>query len=460
MDAGTRTLHPASFPKAVALWTGFNSALLLSTVVIAVGTVLVLARNPMSDLQGRVHGVIEPLPSADSIFWWIVSTVLRFAKRTTRIAQSGSLPTYVMIVLGVTVAAIAVPVASSIEDLPRWVDSPAQLAPLSFVVVAAIGAALARRRIAAALLLGAAGYGMAGLYVINGAPDLALTQFAIETLATVLFVLVLRALPRDFDKGTNAVMAPIRVVVSALVGIGVFGFALVATQARESVPEPSISEEMLEHSVPDGYGSNVVNVILVDFRGMDSLGEITVLAVAALGTVALASSISRKRRGDAIEDSSTERSQVVDAITRLLFASIAVLATYFLFAGHNQPGGGFVGGLTVGAAISLRYVAGGAAAVRNSIRVPARLVLGGGLGVSLLTAFVPLALGGTVLEHASLSLKLPVLGDVKTTSALPFDIGVFLVVVGLVLMAIEAFGSESDAGEGSHPDPTTIRGRA
>lgn len=463
VKAATTAIHPTSSPKDVVLWAGFNSELLLSGIVIAGGLVLVVCRGWVTEMQRRVHRVIEPLPSADSVFWWIVAATLRMAKRSTRVVQNGSLPVYVMVILGSAIAAIAIPAVSSFGSMPDWIDTPAQLAPLSFVIVAAIGAAWATRRISAALLLGAAGYGMAGLYVINGAPDLALTQFAIETLATVLFVLVLRVLPRDFDSGASAVMAPIRLLISAAIGIGVFIFALVAVDARDSVPQASISQEMLERSVPDAYGSNVVNVILVDFRGMDTLGEITVLAVAALGTVALARSVGRRRAGDALgtrnSSNSIERSQVVDAITRMLFASIAVLATYFLFAGHNQPGGGFVGGLTVGAAISLRYVAGGAEAVRRSIRIPASLVLGGGLGISLLTAFVPLLLGGSILEHAVLSWEPPVLGKIKITSALPFDIGVFLVVVGLVLMAVEAFGGEPDTDDAHEGDEVSMGGR-
>lgn len=448
--AATTAVHPMSSPKGVVLWAGFNTALALSGLVIAIGLVLVFRRKHVERVQQQVHRIIEPSPSADSVFWALLAAILRGAKRTTRIVQNGSLPVYVMVILSVTVAAIAVPVVSSFDSVPDWIDSPAQLAPLSFIIVAAIGAAWAKKRISAALLLGAAGYGMAGLYVINGAPDLALTQFAIETLATVLFVLVLRALPKDFDTGARAVIAPIRLLVSVAVGIGVFIFALVAVEARDSVSQTSISQEMLERSVPDAHGSNVVNVILVDFRGMDTLGEITVLAVAGLGTVALARGVGRRRSG--ATTNAVVPSQVVDAISRLLFASIAVLATYFLFAGHNQPGGGFVGGLTVGAAISLRYVAGGAEAVRKSVRLPASLVLGGGLGISLSTAFIPLLLGGSVLEHADLAWNIPVLGSIKTTSALPFDIGVFLVVVGLMLMAIEAFGGEPEHDDLAHDD--------
>lgn len=141
------------------------------------------------------------------------------------------------------------------------------------------------------------------------------------------------------------------------------------------------------------------------------------------------------------------RSPIVDASLRLLQPSIVVLSLYFLFAGHNQPGGGFVGGLVLGAAISLRFVAGGVEEVRSMIRVRPWTVLGVGLAISALTALVPLLLGNQVLEHHAVAWQLPVLGDVKFTTALPFDIGVYLVVTGLSLMAIEAFGEEPPAEE-------------
>jgi multicomponent Na+:H+ antiporter subunit A len=310
-------------------------------------------------------------------------------------------------------------------------------------------------------MLGGVGFGMAGFYVLQGAPDLALTQFAIETLATVLFVLVLRFLPRHFVDERAAVRLPIRLVVSGLLGVSVFVFALVASGARSDVEQPSVSEQMIERSVPDGKGANVVNVILVDFRGLDTLGEITVLAVAAIGLVSLARA--DRRAGDALapSESAFARLPVVDSWARLLYPSILVLSIYFLFAGHNQPGGGFVGGLTAGAAISLRYVAGGISSVRSSFRVTPRTVLGGGLALATATALVPLLLGESVLEHTLWQAELPLIGKVKATSALPFDIGVYLVVVGLVLMAYEAFGEDvSDpdvpAGE-SGPSAPVVR---
>ena len=132
-----------------------------------------------------------------------------------------------------------------------------------------------------------------------------------------------------------------------------------------------------------------------------------------------------------------QRSMILDQSIKVLYHSILVLALYFEFAGHNLPGGGFVGGLIAGAAVSLRYASGGAEAVRTTFRAPSHVILGFGLFLSSATALVP----------ASYEMKLPIFGTVKVVSALPFDAGVFLVVVGLVLMAFAAFGDDRVANE-------------
>ena len=138
------------------------------------------------------------------------------------------------------------------------------------------------------------------------------------------------------------------------------------------------------------------------------------------------------------------RSLVAEVSVRLLYPSIIVLSVFFLFSGHNQPGGGFVGGLSAGAGIALRYVDGGVDAVRRSFRLQPWTILGCGLALSVGTAIFPLLLGGQILEHGALKLHPPLLGEVKATSALPFDMGVYAIVIGLVLMIFEAFGDDLD----------------
>lgn len=138
-------------------------------------------------------------------------------------------------------------------------------------------------------------YGMALVFVLQGAPDLALTQVCVDTIGAVVFVLVLRHLPRRFGERATPFGRSLRLVVSGLVGLFVLGFLLVAGDARVA---PSISSEFIERSLGEGGGRNVVNVVLVDIRGFDTMGEITVLAVAAMGVYALARLSRRERHED------------------------------------------------------------------------------------------------------------------------------------------------------------------
>ena len=173
---------------------------------------------------------------------------------------------------------------------------------LAVVLGGALAAAGFRRRLSAVLFLGVVGYGMAGVFLVQGAPDLALTQVAIETLSTVLFVLVFRHFPGRFEPRSTARRRVLRVAISLAVAGTVFGFALVAGQQPAS---DDVSTEMIERSEPEGDGRNVVNVILVDFRGFDTLEEITVLAAAAIGMVALARAGRRAPRSQRREEATT-----------------------------------------------------------------------------------------------------------------------------------------------------------
>jgi multicomponent Na+:H+ antiporter subunit A len=295
--AATTAIDAAASPSPVRLWVGVNTALVLSVLVIGAGVVLVLLRAGVERAQRSVGRVTGVLPSSQLVYEATVDGIARVAQRITSVVQHGSLPLYLAVVVMTAAVVPAVPFLRDLDELPvvnhTWVHAP--LAAL--IVVCAVAAATARRRVSAVLLLGAVGYLMAGLYVAEGAPDLALTQFAVETLATVMFVLVLRVLPRGWADSRRAVTSPVRLGVSGAVAAAVFVFALVTTSARDDVSEPPVSEEMVERAAPDAKGNNVVNVILVDFRGLDTLGEITVLVVAAVGAVGLARA-SRRRAGE------------------------------------------------------------------------------------------------------------------------------------------------------------------
>jgi multicomponent Na+:H+ antiporter subunit A len=363
----------------------------------------------------------------------------------TAVTQSGSLPVYSGVIL-LTAALLPLVALTRMWQWPGWpaIGHLGDIPPAALLVVSAIGAATVRTRFSAAVFLGAAGYAMAALFVTYGAPDLALTQAVVETLSTVVFVLVLRWLPERFERQSSPRRRVLRLAIACMVGAVVFVFAIVAGIGDPAHP---VSDEMIARAVPDGHGSNVVNVILVDFRGLDTLGEITVLAAAAIGAVALARV---GRRTAALRGGAPDRSAVshlprivfVDVSVRMMFHAVLMLSLWLLFAGHNQPGGGFVGGLLAGSAIAMRYIAGGMALLRARSRLRPWIVLGAGLLLAAGTAAAALAGGGEVLEVISGTLSLPLVGTVTFSSALAFDAGVYIVVVGMVLMAFEAFGEE------------------
>jgi multicomponent Na+:H+ antiporter subunit A len=235
------------------------------------------------------------VPSSADAYLALLRVLNRFATRTTGIVQNGSLPIYTAVIL-LTAAgapAVAMLLGADWPDWPDVVDHPAHLPLAVLIVGSALAAASNRRRVSAVLFLGLTGYAMAGLYVVQGAPDLALTTVAIETLTTVLFVLVLRHLPVRFVRRASPQRRALRGVAAVTIGVSVFALALLAGGSRTAAP---VSDTMVEQSLPEGHGRNVVNVILVDFRGLDTLGEITVLAAAAIGAVALARAGRRPRR--------------------------------------------------------------------------------------------------------------------------------------------------------------------
>src|SRR3954452_20186820 len=272
----------SAVPVRLELWHGLNLPLLLSAVTLAGGAALFLGDAWLQPQLARGGAI----PSGSEIYTGTLRGVGTGSSRLTGLVQNGSLPIYA----GVILLTAAVLPAGALLVGHAWAGWPPfgpfhELPVLGVLVVAGFGAAVVRRRFDAAVFLGVAGYAMAGVFVLSGAPDLALTQAAVETLSTVVFVLVLRRLPEHFERQSSPQRRVVRLAIAGGVGVMVFGFALVAAGHRISPPG---SEQMVARSLPDGHGRNVVNVILVDFRGFDTLGEISVLAVASIGAVALA----------------------------------------------------------------------------------------------------------------------------------------------------------------------------
>ncbi|MCT1802212.1 Na+/H+ antiporter subunit A [Kocuria sp. CPCC 205235] len=473
----------------LVLWHGFTVALGLSALIIALGAVLYFARRPVGQFQDRLPEV----PTGDFVYRKIVNALDLVAVWVTGRTQRGSLKFYLSVIL---VTAIVVPLIALFwyETPPladtRYADSPGQLVTGIAMIVAALLVLTAGKRFLAVLLVSVTGYGLALIFALQGAPDLALTQTLVETIMLVAFVLALRSLPGPLWNRRPAGRKAFRVIFA--VAFGLFMMALAAFSISSRSAE-RISLDLPRLAYEEGDGANVVNVILVDIRAWDTFGEITVLVVAATG---IASLIFVKSRGDRLrserhqldtselkmirtmnaaahsQNVNTEqldlarrfssrpdadpfilagrtlaperRSIIFEVITRLLFHTIMMVSIYLLIAGHNDPGGGFAGGLMAALALTLRYLAGGRYELERATPVNAGWMLGAGLAIASLYSIVPVLFGGTVMQSYTFEWDMIVFGHVKFVTSVIFDIGVYLIVIGLVLDILRSLGGRID----------------
>lgn len=452
------------------------------SVVLGIGLFL-LTRRTGWDRKPRLMKF-----TAADVYYLVMRGVDRLSVVTTTLTQRGSLPVYVGTIFVVFVAAETTALLASDIDqlnLSAW-HTPTQIAVAPIMAIAAVFAVQARKRYTGVVLVSVTGLGMVALFATSGAPDLALTQILVETVTMVSFALVLRRLPSRMGEHNASVSRIPRAVLAIGVGVTMAFIAVVATQAR--ITEPiSISFPELAYEI--GHGKNVVNVALVDLRGWDTMGELSVLVLAATGVASLVfvthradmlsqrpSLPQRSRRArrkarimplvettDGIRFQTSEnrssprawliggqqmkpenRSILLEVIVRILFHTIIVVSIYLLFAGHNGPGGGFAGGLVGGMALVMRYIAGGRWELGAAAPADAGRLLGFGLILAVGTAVLPLFFGLAPLTSSFWEWEIPGLGHMEFVTSTIFDIGVYLVVIGLVLDVLRSLGAEVD----------------
>ncbi len=290
-EAATAAVGATGAGKLV-IWPGWVAALGWSLVSLSLGLLMVRWRSFLDRAIESVARVSQRMPTADGAFHRSVAGLLTFADRSSTTIQSGSLPRYIAIILLVATILPATALWGVGLDVgPMRAGGLVELILGVLIVAAAVTLLFTKRRFAAVLLLGGVGYGVAGLFAVFGGADLSVTQLLVETLAVALFALVLRHLPATFSPTRFA--NPMRVVVAGAVTVFVFLGGLAAFSARVEAP---VSNQLVAQSIPEAQGANVVNVILVDFRGLDTLGEITVLATATLGVAGLVLPVLRRRR--------------------------------------------------------------------------------------------------------------------------------------------------------------------
>ncbi len=429
-------------------------------LVVVVGSVLGLpsvsawatARRPLNPVRAEVswRGVVHALENV--------------SLRVTAATQRGSLPRVLTTIFVVLLAGpgLALLLSADVREvrIDRLADSPVQVLAAVIGAACAVVATRVRRRLSAVLVVGGLGYATALIFALAGAPDVALTQALVETLTLVVVVLVLRTLPRDISDRHTTRQRLARLAVAVPVGLLMTALGAVALAARDA---PAVAAAFPTQAATFGAGQNVVNVTLVDIRAWDTIGELSVIVAAATGVASLV--FLHRRSGTPPRDvpqravtptsgaggwlrsartGDHERVLLLEVITRAVFPTMMVLSIYFLFAGHNAPGGGFAGGLTAGLALVVRYVAGGRYELGEAAPVDAGALLGGGLVIAGLTGVGGLVLGGEVLQTAVLEATVPVLGHVKVVTSVFFDVGVYLIVVGLVLDVLRSLGAELD----------------
>ena len=476
LDLYARTVTAGKASHGLALWHGFTWPLLMSSIAVGAGVLLFLFRNRIA----RIQATFPQTTTAEEFFHRSMHNLDRIAVEVTARTQRGSLSIYLGTIL-VTLVSLATFALLRIRQWPefRVFDHWPQLLVAAVMITAAVLAAGSRGRIRAILLVGVTGYGLSLMFAMAGAPDLALTQVLVETVTLVVFVLVVRKLPRYFTNRPLSSTRWWRVLVAAAVGTTVTLVAVVTAGARVADP---ISDAWYEAAYEIGYGKNIVNVALVDTRAWDTLGEIAVLVIAATGVASLIFLRSRvgslTRTDEVFEDredapmsdsapgvwlragqtlSPLVRSLVFEVITRLLFGVMIIISIYLLLAGHNSPGGGFAGGMVAGMALIIRYLAAGRHELDEAAPFDAGRLLGGGLFLMLGTAVVPVFFGGSVLESYDYYWnvpgpdvlttpwgELPFLGEVHLVSSTIFDLGVYLVVVGMLLDVVRSLGSGID----------------
>ncbi|MBB3037862.1 DUF4040 family protein [Hoyosella altamirensis] len=444
----------------LTLWHGVNAAFIMSMITISVGIVLFLLRNTIDRLLDRR---LFPITGVE-VFERIYDGTIAFGARVGDLTRSNS-PTRHLAAPFILLALLALGVFISspvVPPFPEPVTQPIDWLLLLLVSAGVIGIVIARSRLAALALLGVVGFVVALLFFVLGAPDVGLTQLLVEVLTVVVAVLILRRLPRVFhtvSKSRTALTAGIAVIAGTSAALATYTLT-----GRREISQAG--EYFLQEAEEETGGTNVVNTILVDFRALDTLGELTVLGVAGLVIISVLDSSGllrgdRDPRATELKDapigSAVGNTILARTVGRWLAPVLIILSLYLLIRGHDLPGGGFISALVGGAGFALAYLSAPSAA-RAPIRLPYVGLIASGIGIATLVGVLGFA-DGSFLRPLHYNIPLPGDAYYHFTTALIFDIGVYLAVVGVILAALNRLGVEEtpaaytpDAPDGAPPD--------
>ncbi|CRM67864.1 Multiple resistance and pH homeostasis protein A [Pseudomonas sp. 24 E 13] len=459
---------------SLAIWHGWNAPMIMSLVAMSGGVVLYLMLRKQLKRGRFTYPPLIGYFNGKRGFERCLVVMMRGVRKIEKRISTKRLQTQLFLLVTVAVIGALIPMLNSGLT---WGDRPKIPGSIVFVtlwvlaIACALGAAWQAKyhRLAALTMVSVCGLMTCITFVWFSAPDLALTQLVVEVVTTVLILLGLRWLPRRIEEVSplpNTLRkARIRRVRDFLLSTVVGGGMALLSYAMLTRQTPNdISSFYLSRALPEGGGSNVVNVMLVDFRGFDTLGEITVLGAVALTVYALLRRFrpskesmelppqQRQLAPDVATDLVNPRQasdtalgfMMVPAVLVRLLLPIAMVVSFYLFMrGHNQPGGGFVAGLVMSVAFILQYMVAGTQWVEAQMSLRPMRWMGFGLLAATLTGLGALFAGYPFLTTHTWHLSLPVLGDIHVASALFFDVGVYAMVVGSTLLMLTALGHQS-----------------
>lgn len=454
---------------SLSVWHGFSAPLLMSLLALVGGVLLYIL------LQRYLARGIEGAPFIGHIMGpriferMLILLSVRWARALEKLLGTRRLQPQLAILVGTAILAGALPTLGGIGPLHLSLSGFDPALTLVWVVgmTCAVGAALQAKyhRLVALMLLGGAGLATSTTFVWFSAPDLALTQLLVEIVTTILILLGLRWLPKRFEDAhidhlSRTSLRRFRDLTLATLAGGGLALLSYAVMTREA-PD-SIARFFLDNAYSGGGGHNVVNVILVDFRGFDTLGEITVLGIVALTVYALlrrfrpaADSIPRPEQQRIQSDAETAQGDgaegtilsdflyVPSVIMRWLFPLIIAFSVFLLLRGHDLPGGGFIAGITMAIGFILQYLAGGTRWVEDRLRILPVFWIGCGLLLAWVTGAGAWFFGLPFLTSSFENLDLPMVGRLPLASALVFDVGVFVLVVGATVLILIAIAHQS-----------------
>ena len=431
----------------LAIWHGFNMALGMSALIIVVGTVLVLNRDQLFRAMSVFGAPVTGLYVVEFLRQGIIDTGNKYftaATGTTSMRRHLVLP--LLGVIALTVIGIF-----TLNDLPEVIGERAWAIDWIFVLLVAMGCiatVMAKSRLTVVVVVSIAGFGMCLWFYILGAADVANTQLTVEILTVCVLVLILHRLPDHFTPDTRRSHFW-SIVLSVAVGVSTM-LAVLALTGRREISD--VSEYFLRETEELTGGSNIVNVILVEFRAFDTLGELTVLGVAGIAIAVLLSN----NRLLAVHDTHMDKaSPLIDSransvflrsTSKLVGPIIVALSILLFFRGHNEAGGGFVAALIASAGFALVYLAAPTNA-EAKIRLPYMALIGGGITIAVTTGLLGF-IEGSFLKPLDTHIF-----DLHLSTALLFDLGVYLAVIGMILAAFNLLGmprlnsDEADARE-------------